>query len=202
MFIIFRTRVKRSVSSSGNYKRRIKTQKQQFLDPDDESEESKTRKRLESNERERMRMHQLNDAFQGLRDICPHVKNGRKLSKIETLTLARNYILSLTEMIVNLEKKTEAMSSGDIAASMTHNLSRESDGVDVKPEITVPSDLSTWTKKTGEMDESKNLLSTKDYAIDNHLVTPHQQLPDNHFFDNMLNVNMSSDYHSQSYNTL
>lgn len=73
------------------------------LDPD--SEECRTKKRLESNERERIRMHQLNDAFQGLRDICPHVKNGRKLSKIETLTLARNYILSLTEMIVNLEKR-------------------------------------------------------------------------------------------------
>lgn len=70
-------------------------------------EEIRTKKRLESNERERMRMHQLNDAFQGLREICPHVKNGRKLSKIETLTLARNYILSLTEMIVKMENRKQ-----------------------------------------------------------------------------------------------
>ena len=60
-------------------------------------------KRLQSNERERMRMHQLNDAFQALREICPHVKQDRKLSKIETLTLAHNYIISLSRMVVALE---------------------------------------------------------------------------------------------------
>lgn len=44
-------------------------------------------RRLESNERERMRMHSLNDAFQALREVIPHVSMERKLSKIETLTL-------------------------------------------------------------------------------------------------------------------
>ncbi|XP_069970057.1 protein dimmed-like [Penaeus vannamei] len=39
-------------------------------------------RRLESNERERMRMHSLNDAFQALREVIPHVKRERKLSKI------------------------------------------------------------------------------------------------------------------------
>ena len=84
-----------------------------------EAEELRTKKRLESNERERMRMHQLNDAFQGLREICPHVKNGRKLSKIETLTLARNYILSLTEMIMHLEsgKNDKISNLGEITKS-------------------------------------------------------------------------------------
>lgn len=79
------------------------------------SDNMRTKKRLESNERERMRMHQLNDAFQCLREICPHVKNGRKLSKIETLTIARNYILSLTEMVVNLEnRKRDQISSSSL----------------------------------------------------------------------------------------
>ena len=50
-------------------------------------------KRLESNERERQRMHSLNDAFQGLREVIPHVQRNRNLSKIETLSLARNYIM-------------------------------------------------------------------------------------------------------------
>ncbi|XP_039264934.2 uncharacterized protein LOC120340678 [Styela clava] len=77
------------------------------IEPEQDTEEFRTKKRLESNERERMRMHQLNDAFQGLRDICPHVKNGRKLSKIETLTLARNYIISLTEMLVSVEENSK-----------------------------------------------------------------------------------------------
>lgn len=46
-------------------------------------------RRLESNERERMRMHSLNDAFQALREVIPHVSMERKLSKIETLTLGK-----------------------------------------------------------------------------------------------------------------
>lgn len=59
-------------------------------------------RRLESNERERMRMHSLNDAFEGLRTVIPHVNLDRKLSKIETLTLAKNYIKALTNVICTM----------------------------------------------------------------------------------------------------
>lgn len=59
-------------------------------------------RRLESNERERMRMHSLNDAFQALREVIPHVAMERKLSKIETLTLAKNYIMALTNVICDM----------------------------------------------------------------------------------------------------
>ncbi|KAI4491092.1 hypothetical protein M0802_010402 [Mischocyttarus mexicanus] len=59
----------------------------------------RTLRRLESNERERMRMHSLNDAFQSLREVIPHVTKERRLSKIETLTLAKNYIVALTDII-------------------------------------------------------------------------------------------------------
>eukprot|EP00914_Ancora_sagittata_P021518 GHVO01042616.1.p1 GENE.GHVO01042616.1~~GHVO01042616.1.p1 ORF type:complete len:233 (+),score=33.46 GHVO01042616.1:110-808(+) len=62
-------------------------------------------RRLESNERERMRMHSLNDAFQGLREVIPHVKIGRKLSKIETLTLAKNYIKALTNVVCEMRSE-------------------------------------------------------------------------------------------------
>ncbi|KAH9501987.1 helix loop helix domain [Dermatophagoides farinae] len=57
-------------------------------------------RRLESNERERIRMHSLNDAFQSLREVIPHISKERKLSKIETLTLAKNYIVALTDYIM------------------------------------------------------------------------------------------------------
>ncbi|XP_005102880.1 protein dimmed [Aplysia californica] len=63
-------------------------------------------RRLESNERERMRMHSLNDAFQGLREVIPHVNLDRKLSKIETLTLAKNYIKALSNVICNMRGET------------------------------------------------------------------------------------------------
>lgn len=66
------------------------------------SARERTLRRIESNERERMRMHSLNDAFQGLREVIPHVRYGRKLSKIETLTLAKNYIKSLTNVICEM----------------------------------------------------------------------------------------------------
>ena len=80
-------------------------------------------RRLESNERERMRMHSLNDAFQGLREVIPHVRLGRKLSKIETLTLAKNYVKALTNVICegrgeepaypNLDNEEEAFMDDD-----------------------------------------------------------------------------------------
>ncbi|NWR44402.1 BHA15 protein, partial [Regulus satrapa] len=59
-------------------------------------------RRLESNERERQRMHKLNNAFQALQEVIPHVRAENKLSKIETLTLAKNYIKSLTSIVLNM----------------------------------------------------------------------------------------------------
>lgn len=38
--------------------------------------------------------------LQSLREVIPHVKKERRLSKIETLTLAKNYITALTDVIV------------------------------------------------------------------------------------------------------
>ncbi|CAI9612810.1 unnamed protein product [Staurois parvus] len=63
-------------------------------------------RRLESNERERQRMHKLNNAFQALREVIPHVRAEKKLSKIETLTLAKNYINTLTATILNMSSRS------------------------------------------------------------------------------------------------
>uniref|UniRef100_G3TM13 Class A basic helix-loop-helix protein 15 n=1 Tax=Loxodonta africana TaxID=9785 RepID=G3TM13_LOXAF len=63
--------------------------------------ESSVQRRLESNERERQRMHKLNNA-QALREVILHVRADKKLSKIETLTLAKNYIKSLTATILTM----------------------------------------------------------------------------------------------------
>merc|ERR1719436_940286 len=59
-------------------------------------------RRLESNNRERRRMHELNAAFQELREVIPHVHQSRKLSKIETLSLSKNYIMALTNVICEM----------------------------------------------------------------------------------------------------
>lgn len=59
-------------------------------------------RRVESNNRERRRMHELNHAFQDLREVIPHVHQSRKLSKIETLSLSKNYIMALTNVICEM----------------------------------------------------------------------------------------------------
>ncbi|XP_064627818.1 oligodendrocyte transcription factor 2-like [Lineus longissimus] len=62
--------------------------------------------RLKINSRERRRMHDLNSALDGLREVMPYA-NGpsvRKLSKIATLLLAKNYILMLTNSLDEMKK--------------------------------------------------------------------------------------------------
>ena len=78
-------------------------------------------RRLESNERERIRMHSLNDAFQSLREVIPHISKERKLSKIETLTLAKNYIVALTDYI--MRSSTSASASSSTTAATSNNSS-------------------------------------------------------------------------------
>lgn len=55
--------------------------------------------RLKINSRERKRMHDLNSALDSLREVIPYARNPsvRKLSKMATLLLARNYIVMLTK---------------------------------------------------------------------------------------------------------
>lgn len=62
--------------------------------------------RLKINGRERKRMHDLNLAMDGLREVMPyaHGPSVRKLSKIATLLLARNYILMLTSSLDEMKR--------------------------------------------------------------------------------------------------
>ena len=69
--------------------------------------ENSVSKRKKANLRERNRMHGLNDAFDRLRKCLPiqrQFSNARedenKLSKIETVRMAQNYILLLNDCLV------------------------------------------------------------------------------------------------------
>ena len=85
----------------------------------------RNQRRLESNERERLRMHNLNAAFQGLRAVIPHVQASQKLSKIETLSLAKNYIMALTNTICETrgEDPVYSLQSMSQAGMEDYNLS-------------------------------------------------------------------------------
>jgi len=75
----------------------------------------KKNRRVKANDRERNRMHNLNDALDTLRGILPAFPDDTKLTKIETLRFAHNYIWALSETIRNADmyqnKLREAASS-------------------------------------------------------------------------------------------
>ncbi|KAI4804837.1 oligodendrocyte transcription factor 4 [Pseudochaenichthys georgianus] len=74
--------------------------------------------RLKVNSRERKRMHDLNTAMDSLREVMPyaHGPSVRKLSKISTLMLARNYILMLSGSLDEMKKLVGDVYGGSAAA--------------------------------------------------------------------------------------
>ncbi|XP_007246520.2 neurogenin-1 [Astyanax mexicanus] len=60
---------------------------------------AKKSRRLKANDRERNRMHNLNGALDALRSVLPALPDDTKLTKIETLRFAHNYIWALSETI-------------------------------------------------------------------------------------------------------
>uniref|UniRef100_A0A8C5NWI4 Neurogenin 3 n=1 Tax=Jaculus jaculus TaxID=51337 RepID=A0A8C5NWI4_JACJA len=56
-------------------------------------------RRKKANDRERNRMHNLNSALDALRGVLPTFPDDAKLTKIETLRFAHNYIWALTQAL-------------------------------------------------------------------------------------------------------
>ncbi|KAI1292190.1 Neurogenin-1 [Halotydeus destructor] len=65
----------------------------------------KRNRRSKANDRERNRMHGINDALERLRTVLPIFPDDNKLTKIETLRFARNYIWTLSETLTMLDTK-------------------------------------------------------------------------------------------------
>lgn len=88
-------------SSGGARSKRRRALAERHLADDDLQE-----LRLKINGRERKRMHDLNSALDGLREVMPyaHGPSVRKLSKIATLLLAKNYILMLQSSVDQLRR--------------------------------------------------------------------------------------------------
>ncbi|XP_077587560.1 class E basic helix-loop-helix protein 23 [Stigmatopora nigra] len=75
--------------------------------------------RLSINARERRRMHDLNDALDGLRAVIPyaHSPSVRKLSKIATLLLAKNYILMQAQALEEMRRLVAYLNQGQSLSS-------------------------------------------------------------------------------------
>jgi len=77
-------------------------------------------RRLKANDRERNRMHMLNEALEKLRLSLPTLPEDTKLTKIETLRFAHNYIFALEQVLemggkfqLDLEKLQNITLSGE-----------------------------------------------------------------------------------------
>ncbi|XP_041364134.1 neurogenin-2-like [Gigantopelta aegis] len=112
----------------------------------------KKNRRMKANDRERNRMHNLNSALETLRKHLPAFPDETKLTKIETLRLAHNYIWALRETLKlvgssgeNTSKTSLSLLSDSVKYSIIHNssppecaavLSTDQRGC-VTPELTV-----------------------------------------------------------------
>ena len=72
----------------------------------------KKTRRLKANDRERNRMHGLNGALDTLRTVLPTYPEDAKLTKIETLRYAHNYIWALTQTLKTLEMQERLQMQG------------------------------------------------------------------------------------------
>ncbi|XP_008325456.1 neurogenin-1 [Cynoglossus semilaevis] len=77
----------------------------------------KKTRRLKANDRERNRMHNLNDALDTLRGVLPAFPDETKLTKIETLRFAHNYIWALSETIRIADLQAGKSSDGPLLLS-------------------------------------------------------------------------------------
>lgn len=80
----------------------------------------KKNRRMKANDRERNRMHTLNEALERLRLVLPMFPEETKLTKIETLRFAHNYIFALEQVLekdgdinLDLEKLQSITLSGE-----------------------------------------------------------------------------------------
>lgn len=82
--------------------RRGSKYKMQHRSPTELSKVKKQR-RAKANDRERTRMQTLNSALEKLRVVLPAFPDETKLTKIETLRFANNYICALTETVKSID---------------------------------------------------------------------------------------------------
>ncbi|KAM5191772.1 neurogenin-2 [Mantella aurantiaca] len=105
----------------------------------------KKSRRLKANNRERNRMHHLNSALDSLREVLPTFPEDAKLTKIETLRFAHNYIWALSE---TLRLADQLHACTDIPSMLVHD----------SPPSPSPS-ASSWSCTSSPSSSSSSYLS-------------------------------------------
>ncbi|CAL8096308.1 unnamed protein product [Orchesella dallaii] len=113
------TEVSTSYSKNGEQKQQPRTRRTRKKSPTVVLRMKKFR-RVKANDRERHRMHLLNAALERLRLVLPAMPQDQRLTKIETLRFAHNYIWALSQavsVIKNLNSSGTEVKAEDIASS-------------------------------------------------------------------------------------
>lgn len=96
-------------------------------------------RRNKANTRERTRMHGLNSALDKLRDCVPIQAGNQKLSKIETLRLAKNYILALSTTLKSGQEVDTMSYARTLVNGMSQGTSNMIAGIlDINPRHLTP----------------------------------------------------------------
>ena len=77
----------------------------------------KKHRRMKANDRERNRMHMLNEALDRLRCVLPTFPEDTKLTKIETLRFAHNYIWALSQTVHMIQQETSSPNSASTSTT-------------------------------------------------------------------------------------
>ncbi|XP_015434667.1 PREDICTED: LOW QUALITY PROTEIN: neurogenin-1 [Dufourea novaeangliae] len=108
------------LSSSSKEEKRKKTRNTRCKSPT-QVLRLKRNRRIKANDRERHRMHTLNDALERLRMALPTFPEDTKLTKIETLRFAHNYIWALSQTLGNAEPGEITVNVGNVTVSISDN---------------------------------------------------------------------------------
>ena len=107
--------------ASQSKRRRVRKSRAKAHDPVERTIVKRTR-RVRANDRERSRMHGLNDAMDELRKHIPNDGSAGKMTKIDTLRTAANYIRVLKLMLGEIDKGEDMVNWPEDMISALNNL--------------------------------------------------------------------------------
>ncbi|XP_066251178.1 neurogenin-1 [Euwallacea similis] len=157
-------------------------------------------RRLKANDRERNRMHMLNEALDRLRCVLPSFPEDTKLTKIETLRFAHNYIQALSEAAKDVEKFSTEDSVIVNVGNMTVSINKEGNSMASRGEerrshasvisgsITNASFMQDYNNSNGICE---NYSRTYQYDVPYY---GHYNSPSDQYFNSGFNNNVAYEY--------
>ncbi|KDR10808.1 neurogenic differentiation factor 6 [Zootermopsis nevadensis] len=104
-------------NGSGNRKKRYSRARSSRARSPTQVLRLKKHRRMKANDRERNRMHMLNEALDRLRCVLPTFPEDTKLTKIETLRFAHNYIWALSQTVHMIQQDSSSPNSTSASSS-------------------------------------------------------------------------------------